>query len=144
MRSNQELHDTVVDHFLTMKSAAIESLSVGGMCAYRNLEGNKCFAGALIPDDRYEQRMERSSCDVGVVKIVLEELGYKPSRVREYQRIHDNAVADSNLYTESSQVQGSDSENWKRRCARGLIEWGNFLCLVNSDELIALDKELSS
>jgi hypothetical protein len=54
----QEVFDTVTAHLLTQKEC---SKNANGNCAYRGLNGLKCAAGCLIPDECYNPDMEGSN-----------------------------------------------------------------------------------
>lgn len=55
--TKQELFDTVAKHLLTQKQPAYED----SMCKYRTKSGLKCAAGCLIPDDKYDSRIEKGT-----------------------------------------------------------------------------------
>jgi hypothetical protein len=54
--TNQEIFNTVVTHFASMKHRSM--LEDGETCAYRAPDGNKCAIGVLIPDDVYKPDIE--------------------------------------------------------------------------------------
>lgn len=90
MKTKQETFDEVVAHFVTMKRPSVESMH--GMCAYRGPNGEKCFAGCLIPDTDYDIRMEGARACVPEIAEVLVKNGYEVGFVDALQGCHDNAV----------------------------------------------------
>jgi len=55
---HQQVYDTVASHLLAQgKSAKIVIGSIV-QCAYRDDRGFKCAIGCLIPDDKYDPKME--------------------------------------------------------------------------------------
>lgn len=56
----QEVFDTVALHLLTQNAKSMlppdEDFET---CAYRSPDGRKCAVGCLIPDDKYDDRVER-------------------------------------------------------------------------------------
>lgn len=57
--TKQEIFDTVVAHAHAQKYHSFFSDSDD--CAYRGMNDTKCFIGALITDDEYDEKMEYSS-----------------------------------------------------------------------------------
>lgn len=55
MMTKQEVFDAVARHLLTQRRRSFDGKAG---CAYRGPEGRKCAAGALLPDDQYDPRME--------------------------------------------------------------------------------------
>lgn len=53
--TNQELFDTVCSSLIKQGKPSVSS---DGRCLYRSPDGCKCAAGFLIPDDKYDPRME--------------------------------------------------------------------------------------
>ena len=51
----QEIFDTVVTHLRGMEKPSAYG---DGSCAYRGMDGAKCAAGVLIPDEIYSPEME--------------------------------------------------------------------------------------
>jgi len=84
----QEIFDKVVQHARTQGYRATNSR---GMCQYR-YGGRKCFIGALIPDEDYEEAMEVSAVDalIGSYHAIAILLGSdKIEALLELQTIHD-------------------------------------------------------
>lgn len=140
VKTDQEVHNTITNHFLTMPRAAVNDTST---CYYRSDTGVKCFAGALIPDEAYSVDMERTTCSNGMVAEILREEGYDPDIIRKYQRIHDDAssvamdsssdrrTSSSGIYVNHSWPDDPDSEEyartakeWRASVASGLIAYG--------------------
>lgn len=93
MYSRQETFDIVVKHLLTQN----RKCSVDGSCLYRGPNGDRCAAGVLIPDDRYNYDMENHSilnwcgklmtdC---IVSQLMVELGHDVMLVGRLQKVHD-------------------------------------------------------
>lgn len=71
-------------------------------CAYRGNNGKKCAAGLLIPDEKYEPEFETCGCyltprtsggkrdNTLKIQIILEEQGYDPKIIQQFQILHDN------------------------------------------------------
>lgn len=85
MPTTQETFDTVVTHLRTQGSRCS---SDSGDCMYR-LDGRKCAAGCLIPDDRYSPDMEGTTVLYSDVGDLLAELGHDMALVDELQTLHD-------------------------------------------------------
>jgi hypothetical protein len=58
--TNQQIFDKVATHLLNQGKRAMFHNPVTGKdsCAYRGQDRTKCAAGCLIPDDRYDRKME--------------------------------------------------------------------------------------
>ncbi|CAB4138517.1 hypothetical protein UFOVP330_92 [uncultured Caudovirales phage] len=59
----QTLFDRVIEHFDAMERPAQRN----GDCMYRADDGNRCFVGALIPDDLYDSQIEGQPVYVATV-----------------------------------------------------------------------------
>lgn len=97
MPTLQETFDTVVAH--ARKQQAKSMLRSGlseyaKICAYRGDGGLACFAGCLIPDDRYSRDLECEIASQGKVRALFLELGYLPNFVRQLQVIHDATIVE--------------------------------------------------
>jgi hypothetical protein len=79
----QVVFDTVCEHALRQNKRCVDD---SGCCLYRH-RGMKCFAGALIPNDRYHIGMENKSweslAERGIVSYVNITL------IKKLQSIHD-------------------------------------------------------
>lgn len=60
----QTLFDRVIEHFDAMERPSLNRI---GDCMYRADDGNRCFVGALIPDDLYDSRIEGSTVYVSAI-----------------------------------------------------------------------------
>lgn len=101
--TNQEIFNRVAKHLITQDAKA---QNPEGHCFYRMEDGRKCSVGCLIPDDKYNQKME----DVGSLweyycpesgevdlynddaKLMLEAIGATESQIpllSALQDIHD-------------------------------------------------------
>lgn len=84
--TNQEAFDFVVRSLVVQGKPSVEGTS----CSYRAPDGCRCAAGWLIPDDKYNPRMEGVTVSSVVVKAAL------PPKLSLYliadlQRAHDGA-----------------------------------------------------
>jgi hypothetical protein len=111
--NNQEAFDAVATHLLKQgkKSLLSHEKFPGGMCAYRSSDGNKCAAGALIPDTLYDEGMEEK--DILYCMGVYPELdallaGVDPRLLKSLQWIHDNC----------------EVEEWKNQLGTLAFEFG--------------------
>lgn len=105
--TNQELFDRVVTHARQQKcKAEVETTDANGnkamQCAYRTPSGNKCFMGALIPDEKYSPTFEgiglcfvqRYETDVrfALARSIAEAANITPEQYAfawDVQKIHD-------------------------------------------------------
>lgn len=113
--TNQETFDIVARALIKQGRPAFDNLRTGGACRYRfALEDGtilKCAAGHLIPDEKYDPRMEGvgvyleedyECCDeegkskVRLLNKIIGEEGHDLSLVRELQTAHDDAAMFSN------------------------------------------------
>lgn len=103
--TRQIVFDKVLAHSrqMTEKSTNDRHFNGEDRCLYRNDKGNKCFVGALIPDDVYDKGMEGDSASSVIEKLIINGDEFncdldiyqsdKPypiiSFIDELQRIHD-------------------------------------------------------
>lgn len=93
--SLQSVFDRVVIHSRAQPRQATSADS--DLCLYRAPNGDKCFVGCLIPDERYSNSMEGmslgGSSDSGrLMKIVFGDVEWDPTMVvllTQLQSIHD-------------------------------------------------------
>lgn len=92
--TRQETYDILIAHMRQQGEPAIEN----SVCRYRCLDGKKCPAGALIPDELYSPTMEGAPLQTdysqpfcGVTK-VIHERGHDITLVRMFQQIHDHGT----------------------------------------------------
>lgn len=92
--NSQEMFDAVARHLLSQRTHARAMIRVNGglayACAYRGFFGSKCAIGVLIPDDKYDRKMEGHI--VSKIRSVWPELSdYIPDEVlaTELQMLHD-------------------------------------------------------
>jgi hypothetical protein len=91
--TRQETFDIVARHLLTQNERAAH----GGNCYYR-LDGLKCAAGILIPDDKYREEFEDSPVlyeseredSSSLAGEVIASEGHDLILVQKLQNIHDN------------------------------------------------------
>jgi hypothetical protein len=88
--SLQDTFDQCVTH---ARKQGCRSIDEYDSCLYRDGNGNKCFAGAFIPDSQYDPKFEGGPiCEDYIsseVSEILYYLGYDLNFVRELQTIHD-------------------------------------------------------
>jgi len=95
--NNQEIFDTVHAHLIKQSEKSIRA-GTNSSCGYRGPRGLKCAIGALVPDDKYDQRMEGKG--VGTALRCTPQLedffeGYSFSLLNDLQVVHDDAeIAD--------------------------------------------------
>jgi hypothetical protein len=109
MATKQETFDTVVAH---LRKQGCKARNDKAECCYRTGDGKMCAAGCLIPDAKYDPKMEKhgvptnaqnaSSANVLIAK-ALESEGHDLLLVRDLQGVHDNReVSDWECYFEST------------------------------------------
>lgn len=79
----QVVFDTVCEHALRQNKRCVDD---SGNCLYRH-RGMKCFAGALIPDDRYHIGMENKSWETLMEREIVSSKNYP--LIQKLQKIHD-------------------------------------------------------
>ena len=82
---NQEAYDKMVVHAFTQKERAMGD----GKCVYRAENGNKCFVGALIPDEQYQSWLEGKTASRIMLSVPVLQ-GLNPNFLLQAQDIHDN------------------------------------------------------
>ena len=90
---HQQVYDTVAEHLLTQGRAS----SYDDVGWYRGLNNHKCAIGCLIPDDKYDPRMEGR----GVQSLMHNFPGALPPvdsiLLQHLQTAHDTVLADKGL-----------------------------------------------
>lgn len=79
----QEMFDTAVRGVLQQGGSSNEH----GLCMYRSRTGRKCAAGWLLPDDLYDENMERTT--VSGLRQFDKIAGEHINFVISLQRVHD-------------------------------------------------------
>jgi hypothetical protein len=81
---------------LTFQFVALEMIKQGrravnndGRCAYRGRNGDKCAAGHLIPDEKYQPEYEGRACLNSPVGPLIASLGHSVDLARALQCVHD-------------------------------------------------------
>lgn len=97
--TEQEIFDKVVAHARKQgcKSRAIKD-SGFWRCLYRGPNGTMCFAGVLIPDEDYCEKMEGYAANCDVVANYFFKRGFTEPQIvliRNLQEIHDDVDVDS-------------------------------------------------
>ncbi len=89
MSTKQETYNIVVEHARKQgcKSEKVDETGSRN-CRYR-LDGLKCFIGALIPDNRYDPKMENKAVTSNIISDLLVDLGHDLDLCRILQSIHD-------------------------------------------------------
>ena len=82
----QQVFNRVVLH---ARAQEVKSLNYIGLCMYRAPNGNKCFTGIFIPDDKYQINFESLTIEELKIANVLEPILEDLSNLRELQKIHD-------------------------------------------------------
>lgn len=90
--TRQEAFDKVVAHARGMKrKSQRDKPRDGNVCLYRGPHGNKCFVGALFPDERYTDELEGEAPDslveYGIVDMSYVDTGF----LCDLQNVHDRA-----------------------------------------------------
>jgi len=80
----QEVFDIVSTHLLKQGR---KSVNISNRCVYRNENGMKCAAGALIPDDEYKPELETNMWTELVEKDLVE-MKFQ-DEIDDLQYIHD-------------------------------------------------------
>ncbi len=60
-----------------------------GSCLYRASNGNVCFAGAFIPDDKYSASFENGTINAGELEPVICHMPLELDGMIKLQRVHD-------------------------------------------------------
>lgn len=96
--TTQEIFDKVAVHLLTQNEKSTETMrhieptSPSTInCRYRGAEGRMCAIGCLIPDHKYDPRIEGGSVDSHRVLEVLYDIGIQEHSIFliRLQHIHD-------------------------------------------------------
>jgi len=82
----QTIFNTVATHLAIQGGPALNDL---GHCQYRAPNGRKCAAGAMIPDDQYDPRMEGRSVAAEEVSVCFRR--DQADLMMSLQGVHDNA-----------------------------------------------------
>jgi hypothetical protein len=92
--NDQQVFDYVVEK---LREQGCQSISEGGNCLYRGPNGLKCAAGHLIPDDKYDERMENglilgsNHClSNSLVTSFFESTGVNLTLAASLQNVHDH------------------------------------------------------
>lgn len=90
MPTAQETFNTVVNH---LRKQNCKSINVNKECLYRGPNGTKCAVGCLIPDDKYDIKLEGLTITSYTIKNLLKSLGYGEDTfglLTELQSTHDH------------------------------------------------------
>jgi len=83
----QDVFETVARHLLTQNKKSTQD----GHCCYRGEYGTKCAAGVLIPDERYDPKMDsRNSTGWDNIIYAYEFSTMHSSLINALQYLHDN------------------------------------------------------
>jgi hypothetical protein len=92
--THQQAFDLVVEHAHGMDEPSMLWGIDTDTCAYRGEGGRKCFIGALIPDDLYEERFDAEEGGHSVETLVEEGLvrGVSVGLLKDMQDVHDFSI----------------------------------------------------
>lgn len=91
--TKQETFNRVVNHLRQQGHRAFDSEALH--CVYFNQKtGDKCAAGCLIPEDKYDSSFEGRSIDCPKIARILKEEKHDLFLVRGLQIIHDSKHVD--------------------------------------------------
>ncbi len=90
--TEQEVFDIVYRHLMKQMRKCTDDGTEVGTCMYRGLEGMKCAAGVLIPDDNYDSEMENCTWMRLVHEKKVPEDHHK--LIARLQRVHDVVFID--------------------------------------------------
>jgi len=106
--TNQSIFDTVVEHFKKQKVRAYGTLigneEDGSQCLYRGPNKTSCAFGCLIPDKKYNIKMEGRSAPAVINQYLPEFNLFKPI-IKELQIIHDSECNAKTLLTPYSSAR---------------------------------------
>lgn len=86
--TQQETFEIVSRHLLTQNERSYLA-PPSDVCAYRSPDGLKCAVGVLIPDEDYDERLERTSALSDIMQPLLRRLGHDIALCVSLQGIHD-------------------------------------------------------
>ena len=96
--NKQEMFDKVSTHLFTQGERAMlpkEAQSdefPAGLCAYRAPNGFKCAVGCMIPDEKYDPKMEGVCADSVIQEYHLESYIPFGDLTRDLQDTHDHSL----------------------------------------------------
>lgn len=120
----QRLFDFIVE---AIRNQGGQSLLLNGpsACRYRGKGGRKCAAGHLIPDDKYNEKIECANVAIGTHPYSLFlSMGYPDTKIRfirAMQLVHDNGTSESNMESGFARV----AEQYKLKYTKKEGWWKN-------------------
>jgi hypothetical protein len=89
MMTKQEYLDLIVRTSLAGRFPAYDKKKAE--CKYRMPNGNKCFVGLILPDEKYYPELEgKTADDRDILELVDTPVGVTPGELLEIQKVHDN------------------------------------------------------
>jgi len=86
----QEMLNKVISRAKLGVKSSEEDEDDGNNCLYRSADGNRCFVGELIPDEKYYERIEEKPIGKDVIDIIPGATNADLNFLRDLQSIHDN------------------------------------------------------
>jgi len=86
--TGEQVYNHIRDHLLSMSHRSMSD--DGETCAYRGVDGSKCAAGILIPDDEYVGNMEGHAWLNLVQSDTFGIPEYHRDLIADLQCVHDN------------------------------------------------------
>lgn len=97
-KNDQQVFDFVVGRMLAQGRRSMVTLCYGEECAYRSLDGDKCAAGHLIPDEDYNEHWEGAGVctnllpgELNAVNEYFKDRGFNVNLISSLQSAHDGA-----------------------------------------------------
>lgn len=87
--TNQQVFDKVLEHSRQMTERCV-FVQEKEQCAYRGNNGNKCFVGALIPDELYNPAIECTDAENAIDILYMLDKFESIDFLNRLQTIHDS------------------------------------------------------
>lgn len=87
--TNQQVFDKVLEHSRQMTEQCYDEKL--NSCAYRDGKGNKCFVGALIPDELYNPAIESTDAENAIDILYMLDKFESIDFLNRLQTIHDSS-----------------------------------------------------
>lgn len=88
--TNQQVFDKVLEHSRQMTEKCEIEIANIKKCMYRGKDGNKCFVGALIPDEIYNPSIEEHDAENAIDILFLFDKFQDHNLLDALQIIHDS------------------------------------------------------
>ena len=90
--ARQEMLNKVISRAkLGVKSAYDGGEDDGNTCRYRTRDGNRCFVGELIPDERYTPYIEDAPIGKHIIDMIPDATLSDIEFLQDMQTVHDNS-----------------------------------------------------